>query len=255
MQSGLHRKAYLSHTRQITGIVCDTTNTMMVSGSLDETIKFWDFNTHKLIHTEELGTAIEQMVIGHESGLLAVCCADFTIRIIDISTKKVVRIFKHPKKIINAVFSKNEKWIVSASGCTVRTFDLSTSHLIDAFNTPQQLTSVTFSPTSNFVATTHVGNLGIYLWANRSQYEAVNIRQMQESEIRDIEMPIPFHSTELEIDHAFNVPVLEITDHVKIIEGLINLCSLPKSRWQNLLNLETIKVSRWFNILETKSTN
>ena len=46
----------------------------------------------------------------------------------------------------------------------IRTFDVPTGQLVDAFRTASIATSLTFSPTSDFLATSHVDSVGVYLW-------------------------------------------------------------------------------------------
>lgn len=46
----------------------------------------------------------------------------------------------------------------------IRTFDIPTGQLIDAFKTASVCTSISFSPTGDFLATSHVDRVGVYLW-------------------------------------------------------------------------------------------
>lgn len=46
----------------------------------------------------------------------------------------------------------------------IRTFDIPTGQLIDAFKTASVCTSISFSPTGDFLATSHVDSVGVYLW-------------------------------------------------------------------------------------------
>lgn len=47
---------------------------------------------------------------------------------------------------------------------TVRTWDIPTGRLIDWFTPAKPVTSLSFSPTNEFLATTHVGVVGVFLW-------------------------------------------------------------------------------------------
>jgi U3 small nucleolar RNA-associated protein 21 len=242
MQSGIHRTAFTGHSKSITGIVVDNVNTMLVSSSLDHSLRFWDFKSGKQTDIVQLDTPISQIVLGTESGLLAVVCDDMLIRVIVTFTKKVVRVFKgHENRITSLTFSPDERWIVSASlDGTVRTWDLPTGHMIDAFRTLDLPTSVSFSPTSNFIATTHVGHVGIFLWTNRTLYEHVNIKSLGAHEVRQLEMPST-ENQDIEMDdvEVADEDEIEVTD---IVDDMIKFSSLPISRWQNLLSLEHIKV-------------
>lgn len=54
--------------------------------------------------------------------------------------------------------------MTTSQDSVVRTFDVPTGQLVDAFRTRAVATSLTFSPTGDFLATTHVDSVGIYLW-------------------------------------------------------------------------------------------
>ena len=54
--------------------------------------------------------------------------------------------------------------IATSLDSIIRTFDIPTGRLIDAFRTPSVAASVSFSPTGDFLASSHVDSVGIYLW-------------------------------------------------------------------------------------------
>lgn len=67
--------------------------------------------------------------------------------------------------ILCKTFSPDARWIVTTSlDSIIRTFDVPTGQLIDAFRTASVATSVSFSPTNDFLATSHVDSVGVYLW-------------------------------------------------------------------------------------------
>jgi len=47
---------------------------------------------------------------------------------------------------------------------TIRTWDLPSGQLIDIFKVDAIATSISFSPHGDFLATSHVGLIGICLW-------------------------------------------------------------------------------------------
>lgn len=62
-------------------------------------------------------------------------------------------------------FSHDSRWLIATSmDSIIRTFDIPTGRLIDAFRTASVATSVSFSPTGDFLATSHVDSVGVYLW-------------------------------------------------------------------------------------------
>ena len=55
--------------------------------------------------------------------------------------------------------------------CQIRTWDVPTGQLIDQFRTSSIPTSVSLSPNDQFLATSHVDELGIYLWSNMNSFD------------------------------------------------------------------------------------
>jgi hypothetical protein len=53
-------------------------------------------------------------------------------------------------------------------------------HLIDSVRFPSAVTSLTMSPQSDFLATSHIGDLGIYLWTNVSLYKHISLKPLPE---------------------------------------------------------------------------
>ena len=87
-------------------------------------------------------------------------------------------------------FSPDSRLLVTASlDSIIRTFDIPTGRLIDAFRTPSVATSLSFSPTNDFLATSHVDNVGVFLWANRAQYAEASFQTVSEADIVDIGLP------------------------------------------------------------------
>lgn len=238
MQSGIHRTKFIGHRKAITALVSDQTNSQLYSTSLDKSLRIWDFKTGKELHSIDFKAPVSHMVLALESGLLALATDDFTISILDPSTLKIVRVFNgHTNRLTCLCFSPDERWIISTSlDSSVRTWDLVTGHMIDAFATPDLPTSISFSPVGNFIATTHVGHVGICIWTNRSLYEHVVIKKTET--VREIDMP------QVEIDEHQETEELmgEDSERTEIVDELISFSNLPTSRWQNLLSLEHIKV-------------
>ena len=191
------------------------------------------------------------MRIHTESGIIAVVTDDLIIHVIDVDTRKVVREFKgHENRITCLDFSPDGRWIISASlDETIRTWDLPTGFLIDAFKVPDICTGVAVSPSGDFIATTHVNHLGIFLWSNKSLYSYVPLRPLEEKDVKELLLPTAAGDEEIksDVDNESVVPDMEVDDWVQLDHSLITLSLLPKSRWQNLLNLDTIKVFQ-FNI-------
>ncbi|KAI8343257.1 Utp21 specific WD40 associated putative domain-containing protein [Chlamydoabsidia padenii] len=255
MQSGAHRKTFGGpdgHKKPVTGLATDNINRYLISSSVDRTVKLWDFNKATLIHTISLESPVVAIRYLRDNDLLAVVCDDLGIRVIDIETHKIVREFwGHQNRITDLTFSPDGRWLVSASmDATVRTWDLPTATMVDIFKVENVVTSLTFSPTGDYLATAHVDNVGIFLWANRTQFTNVSLRSIADDEEVQL-LALPSLTTENSDDEddenddseteAININNDESATQEQLTDKMITLSLEPRSKWQNLLNLETIK--------------
>ncbi|KAG7447991.1 Utp21-domain-containing protein [Guyanagaster necrorhizus] len=267
LQSGIRRKTFdvgpcpadvasrlgtagkKGNERTITGIATDALNRTVIVSTLDGTINFFDFHTAQLERTAIVSSPIVSMTLHRGNGLLAVICDDMIIRILDIETKKVVReLGGFRGRILDIAFSPDSRWLIASSlDSIIRTYDVPTGRLIDAFRTPSVATSVSFSPTNDFLATSHVDSVGIYLWANRAQYDDVSFQTVNDDDLADTALPSMQGTSEDEVlDSLSPLSAQKESTDVFItapqLDGeLITLTLLPRSRWQTLLNLEVIQ--------------
>lgn len=111
-------------------------------------------------------------------------CDDLVIRLVDVESRRIVRELRGFKgRILDVVFTPDSRWLIATSlDSIIRTYDIPTGKLIDAFKTSSIATSVTFSPTGDFLATSHVDSVGVYLWANRAQFTDVALRHLEEDD-------------------------------------------------------------------------
>ncbi|KAF9923847.1 hypothetical protein FBU30_006106 [Linnemannia zychae] len=252
MQSGIYRRSYVEdgHKKSVTGLQSDRLNRTLISGSLDGLLKLWDIKTGKCEHTMNMPSPITHLLLFAENNHLAVICDDLCIRIVDVENRRIVREFwGHSNRITDMTFSPDGHWIVSASlDATIRTWDLPTGHMVDIFRCESIATSLSFSPTGDYLATAHVDNVGIFLWANRMQFTTVSLRSITEDDV--IRVALPTSSTledETEAENMFTTneevmalePTIETPE--QLTEQMITLSLLPKSKWQTLLNLDVIK--------------
>lgn len=271
MQSGLKRKSFKvgpcpqavidrlelssmtkpkASERGITGLASDALNRAVIATTSDGTVNFFDFHACTLDQVMVLPTPASSIMLQRDSGLLAVVCDDMVVRIIDIETRRIVRELAcgvHGR-ILDIAFSSDSRWIVVTSlDSVIRTFDIPTGQLINAFRTPSVATSIAFSPTNDFLATTHVDSVGIFLWANRSQYSEVAFRAISEENIAEVALPSMQGSEEDEALEALEALGMEdkptdVFSTPSQLDGdLVTLTLLPRARWQTLLNLEVIQ--------------
>ncbi|BGP25126.1 rRNA-processing protein utp21 [Rhodotorula toruloides] len=257
MQSGMKRKVFKVPNagvtdvrgRHVTGLAVDALNRYAIVSTLEGALHFFDFQTMKLMSTLTLRASVTSILLQRDNGLLAAVCDDLVVRIVDIETRRVVRELSGPRgRILDIAFSPDSRWIITTSqDSVIRTFDIPTGQLVDAFRTETVATSLTFSPTGDFLASTHVDSVGIYLWANRAQFSDVSLLSFVEEEtLEDVALP-----TVQGIDadaslSAISAPsrwedIQPYTTPDQLADSLLTLSLMPRSRWQTLLNLDTIK--------------
>ncbi|KAI0691037.1 Utp21-domain-containing protein [Cytidiella melzeri] len=264
MQSGIKRKSFsvgplpegvadgISGKRKercVTGLASDALNRTVIASTLDGTINFFDFHTAELQCTIVLPSAAVSITLHRDSGLLAVICDDLTVRVLDIETRRLVReLGGFRSRVLDLTFSPDARWIITTSlDSIIRTFDIPTGQLIDAFRTSSVATSVSFSPTNDFLATSHVDSVGVYLWANRAQYSEVSFHSLLEEDIVDVSLPSVQGEAEEEALEALSALTVEETPKdvfstpPQLDGDLVTLTLLPRARWRTLLNLEVIQ--------------
>ncbi|KAF7593049.1 WD repeat-containing protein 36 [Aspergillus hancockii] len=275
MQSGLYRQSFPSrgikkndrtnarsfvisngnsakHTKAVTGVVVDGLNQTVVSCGLDGKVKFWDLNSGLLV--DELDwypmTSVTGLRYNSTSELVAFSCDDLSIRIVDIETRKIVREFWGCVGQVNDfVFSPDGRWVIAASmDSIIRVWDLPTGHLIDLFRVPSTCTALAMSSTGEYLATAHADGLGINLWSNRSLFTPVSTRNMDETDVADIEAPtISGENGAGAIEAAFSEDDLSsdaegpVLSTEQLSRDMVTLSVVPKSRWQTMLHLDLIK--------------
>ena len=258
IQSGASRGVYRGHTGAITGLATDASGATLISTSLDGTLRFWDFDSCKELAVIDLGTSASVLRINRDNNLIGVATDDAIIRIYDATTHKLARRFEgHTGHITDIAFSEDGRWLISAAAdYTIRTWDLPSGKMIDWFSTKRAPTSIAFSPSGDFLATTHAGKLGIFLWANKAYFSSVILRrppplpaqmslpsragpvlQSGEEEIKDSEMPPAEETEEEEEEEEMKIPKADLEAH----KGYVSLSELAPAKWQNVDSLDLIK--------------
>ncbi|KAJ1745107.1 rRNA-processing protein utp21 [Coemansia sp. RSA 1591] len=124
--------------------------------------------------------------------------------------------------------------------------------MVDWFRVESVPVSVAFSPMGDFLATAHMDSVGIFLWANRTQFADITLRQINPHSDGStdgsvagaalVAMPTTAGLVDeneetvedVEMDAVYMAPE-QLTDN------MVTLSSQPKSKWQTLMNLATIK--------------
>ncbi|KNC79659.1 hypothetical protein SARC_07960 [Sphaeroforma arctica JP610] len=258
------------HSGEVWGLCTNAVNTWVVTGGADQTVKFFSFRTLRHAHTLKFDAPVSKLVPHMENDMVAVILDDFSVHLVDIEMKRVVRVFEgHHNRVTDATFSPDGRWLVTASmDATVRVWDVVAGRLLDWMRVPLAVTGLTFSPTGDFLATTHVDSLGIYMWANMTVFSSVSLKTTTEPE--EVSMDYDSDSDNEDVDEPYSVkmPTMAGLDYdddeeeanatIEIEMGddstnqnapnesmandsLASLSGKPASFWHSLAHLEVIK--------------
>ncbi|GFQ91859.1 WD repeat-containing protein 36 [Trichonephila clavata] len=252
IQSGIHRGSFgkeKAHEGHVRGVSIDCLSQVVISGGSDKLLKFWKVKDLNEIEALELEHNVSKMVVHRESGMLAVALDNFLILLVDIETRRIVRRFDdNGGSISDMAFSADCKWLIaSAADSSIKTWDITSGRLIDWFTVSPVCVSLAMSPSGEYLATTHVGSPGVYLWANSTLYNNVSLYPLPET-YDPLQMDLPLISLEGKDDDTEAVEetiddemLPEFKSPEQISDEFVTLSLVSKSHWLNLLDLDTIK--------------
>ena len=245
------------HRGRVTGLHVGNLNQSIISVGEDGLLKFWNFDGTLEHEVDYSITSILNIESHRPSDLIAVCCSDGFIRVLDVATKKLVRELNTSFGLTYGVgrpldfcFSPDGRWILASSEDKVlRIWDLSTGHLIEALRFKSTPRAIAFSPTGEFLATSHEDSLGITIWTNRTLFTHVSTREIQPTDIVDVDIPTASgEGGENAIEAAFADEDAEQDEDELIAPAidqlskhLLTLSIVPKPRWQTLLHLDVVR--------------
>ena len=265
IQSGLHRGTYVrdgattAHDGEVVAVKVATLNSKVISCGIDGVVCFWEFRgSRSLLGSIEFGSPISCVNLCSDSGLLAVACDDLSVLVVDVDAERSVRRFSgHSNRITDMAFSVSGRDLVTASmDASVRVFDVVSGSLIDWLQFSKPVTSVAFSPRNDYLATTHVNSVAVFLWANKSFFSNVYLQARPK---KPAEMKTTTTAAAIGEDNDYDEPIESDDDSVSedgsvaleeqfaaigyepLSDDLVTMSSLPQSRWKYLSNLETIK--------------
>ncbi|KAI3643788.1 hypothetical protein MP228_009952 [Amoeboaphelidium protococcarum] len=252
MQSALVRRNYCGVDSQVVGVHMDALNKHIYSIHEDGVVAMWSFAKGICIKSARLPSEALASEFHKSSNFIAVSCEDQTIYLLEAENLSIVRKFQLQSKITSMTMSKDGRWLIASdkSGM-VLTFDIPSGHLVDVFKCRDMVTSLSLSPTGDFLATTHSGQLGVYLWANKMQFSNVVLSKVDLPEaalsgkISVSQLPGEDSSNADDndsLDEHFSDSVGFVYHAAdQISQDMMTLSIQPKAKWSSLLSLDLIK--------------
>eukprot|EP00981_Chlorochromonas_danica_P014054 scaffold7245_cov197-Ochromonas_danica.AAC.14 len=158
MQSGLQRgtfpgstdmefdDSYSSlHQGKITGLSVDLRNAVMVSCGLDGRLVFWNFSTHTVLLEQRFQHPLLLLRAMPDTGLVAVADERSSIRIFDLNSFRLVRVFPpaHETLMSDLTFSADGRRLLSAArDGTLRVWEISTARCLNYILFPHPITAL-----------------------------------------------------------------------------------------------------------------
>ncbi|KCV68996.1 hypothetical protein H696_04416 [Fonticula alba] len=234
VQSGYHRSTYLGHSLSVTGLCFDATARSLVSCSLDGTVQVWPFHTSFVssagagskvtslpLNLDPESGPVTRMMIHRENGLLAVVTDDCMIRLFDLETQRLGRVFSaQDSPVVDIAFSVDGRSLLAVTtDAHLRVYDIPSSLTVDTMKLPAVPTSIAVAPRGDFIAITFVDDLAVSVYAL-----ATGIAQARAA-AADYER-VTLERTRLDEG---------------MVDGVVTLSMVPRARWHNLLHLDAIR--------------
>jgi U3 small nucleolar RNA-associated protein 21 len=246
----------------VTGLAVDSVNKTLISVGKDKKLVLWHFANHAPHKKSPFLLPAPATKLCHirESDLAAIAMEDFSVVLFDCTSLSIVRRFgaqgmcHHTAPVSDLGFSPDGRTLYSASfDSTLCVYDVPTNTCVDWLSFKSPVTSLTVSPTGEFLATAHVGQLGLNVWSDRSFYQTVHLSGTPPSKPARMDEPVPISDSNEPVEKKKFAGTDEAQHEedasnevdegppVPKKQGLVTLSGLPPAHWKNLFHLELVK--------------
>lgn len=244
VQSGTEKLIFkdveeLAHAGSVTGLSINRLNTILVSSSLDGKLKFWNFESGKLLSSVDMQSNITKMITNPNSTFVALMTDDnFNISLFDILTMKLFRKLTNIEnsKMNDMIFTNDSKYLITCNmEGSIFVWDLISSSLVNWIKCNRPAISLSFHPEGLFLASSHLDSVGIYLWINKLLFGKVTLNKTDK--------PIYINESVEHKVEIFEEPKKEKDEKISIEEQahLMKNSGLSRNYFQQLMNLEELR--------------
>ena len=103
----LHSLIPSAHSGSVRGVAVDGLNQITVTAGADGLLKFWRFKNRALLETVSLNSQASRLLLHRESSMLAVATDDFSVGIVDVDTRKIIRRFTGHRNTVTDMVSNH----------------------------------------------------------------------------------------------------------------------------------------------------
>mmetsp|Transcript_9932 Transcript_9932/g.37021 ORF Transcript_9932/g.37021 Transcript_9932/m.37021 type:complete len:1098 (-) Transcript_9932:61-3354(-) len=169
-----------AHDTAINAALIDHLNQYVFSVGFDGKLRVWSLSSLELKHEHDFGMPISKIVKSRNSNMIALAFADFSIRILDGESFKVIRHLKGHTFVVNDIaFSSDSRFLYTcANDNYLIVWDIISSDKVEWLELPQPATSVDVDSKDMYVVTAHSGSVGLSMWINKLTFGVGTLRQV-----------------------------------------------------------------------------
>ena len=146
ISTGKDIKTFRGHSDGVTSVAVSVDGSKVLSGSLDKTLKLWDFNSHKIKIFRGHSDIVISVAISGDGSKVFSGSRDKTLKLWDVSTGKEIRtVREHSKSVESVAISADGSKILSGSSDKTLIWDVSTGKAIRRLYHAFSISSVAIS--------------------------------------------------------------------------------------------------------------